>query len=107
MAPATMIANEEAVVETIKKRLARTGPEGVDKAVRFSEHLVELQRLVCALLMTFPIIPSIPAVNYGQSCIFCCGWPRRVARAEVLQVGLQRFWGARWLHRPSFTPHCL
>jgi hypothetical protein len=46
MAPAINISNEEAVAETIKKRLVRGGIDGTDKAVKFSEVLVELQKNV-------------------------------------------------------------
>jgi hypothetical protein len=46
MAPATNIANEEAVGETIKKRLVRGGRDGTEKAVKFTQLLGDLQRNV-------------------------------------------------------------
>lgn len=70
MSPAATIANEEAVAESIKKRLAST-PDGTEKALRFGSLLCELQRNV------FPNLPishrsvicSIQVDNYGQCYI--------------------------------------
>ena len=45
LAPAAMIANEEAAAEAIKKRLMRES-NGLDKAVKFGNILTDLQRNV-------------------------------------------------------------
>lgn len=44
IAPSATIASEEAVSDTIKKRLVAAGPDGTDKAVKFAMIMGDLQR---------------------------------------------------------------
>lgn len=46
LAPSAAMSTEGAVAEAIKKRLASGGPDGLERALRFSKVLTELQGMV-------------------------------------------------------------
>lgn len=46
MAPTPTMANEDSIIEAIKKRLAKNGQEGITKAARLSEIVASLHRSV-------------------------------------------------------------
>lgn len=92
LAPSAAMSTEGAVAEAIKKRLASGGPDGVERALRFSKVLAELQGMVCGSgRRTIETLrhglgacgwpTSLPAIDYGAFSTFYSVWLRRAAGA--------------------------